>query len=327
MTSPSLQLGQRAAMELDQIEVVGCSRRRLRSMLARSGAGRQSARAPAPRVSALGEKVHSRRRPPSARPIRILAVVVALGRVDDVQPGVERAPQQPPDRAGAGLLDSRSPSRRSRGRSPPCRSLPSRRRSIVLRGGPEMAPLAPLSDSGRPGQAGAPPSRSVWVLVRHPLAPHVRGAPAKPGHPSFHARFGCWYHTLPLRSGHPGQAGAPLVSRSVWVLVQHPHSIRSLPDAPRFLPLAQGMRTRSSLGHSAAKPRGVLVGIDDDAGNVRPVRFGVEVGRNTPPRCRSWARTARPCCRPGRCSRSSSPGRDSWTVQAESPPPAGARSV
>ena len=95
------ELVERAAVELDQVEVVG-----LEATQAPLDAGEQRRRAPvrappAASMAALGEEVELP--PPGAErpPNEDLAVLVALGRVDHVQTGIQRAPEESRDRAAA----------------------------------------------------------------------------------------------------------------------------------------------------------------------------------------------------------------------------------
>src|SRR5262249_32313493 len=98
------EVGQRAGVELDQVEVVGPE-----AAEAPLDAGEERGRSPvsappAAGVPALREEVDvpapGAERPSDER----LAVLVALGGVDRVEPRVERAPQESPDRPVAGAL-------------------------------------------------------------------------------------------------------------------------------------------------------------------------------------------------------------------------------
>ena len=98
------QLGERAAVELDEVEVVGAQ-----ALAAALDAGQQRLRppvgaAPAAGVTALGEQMDVAAAPADGLADQLLAVLVALGRVDDVEAGVERAAEQALHRADAGPL-------------------------------------------------------------------------------------------------------------------------------------------------------------------------------------------------------------------------------
>src|SRR5207249_11223312 len=98
------KLGEGAAVELDQVEVVG-----LETTQAPLDAGQESGRPPvrsfpAPGVAALGEEVDLTSTGADGAPDEQLAVLVALGRVDHVEPGVERASEEPLDCAAAHAL-------------------------------------------------------------------------------------------------------------------------------------------------------------------------------------------------------------------------------
>src|SRR5262245_44388998 len=75
-------------------------------MLAKSGARRQSALDQPPACPHFVNSATSRRRAAGAERLadEALAVVVALGRVDHVQPGIERLAEQPRDGPGARIL-------------------------------------------------------------------------------------------------------------------------------------------------------------------------------------------------------------------------------
>src|SRR5262249_38506366 len=96
-----LQHGERAAVELDEVDVLG--RKPAQAAL---DAG-QERRAPpgGPRPAAGVPALREQRDLAAAGAERLadeaLAVVVALGRVDHAQPGVERLAEQPCDRSGA----------------------------------------------------------------------------------------------------------------------------------------------------------------------------------------------------------------------------------
>src|SRR5439155_9783710 len=98
------QLGQRAAVELDEIDVIGGQ-----ALEAALDAGEQRGRAPvgaarAAAVTALGEQVVLAPAIADGAADQDLAVLVALRRVDHVEAGVEGAAQQAPHRALAHAL-------------------------------------------------------------------------------------------------------------------------------------------------------------------------------------------------------------------------------
>ncbi len=92
-----LELGQRAAMELDEVDVIGGEpfETPLDALEQRPGA--PIATPPAIAVPALGEEVIFRPPAPDRPPDQLLAGVVALRRVDHVEAGVERGAQEPRD--------------------------------------------------------------------------------------------------------------------------------------------------------------------------------------------------------------------------------------
>src|SRR5262249_17353875 len=84
------KLGQRAAVELDQVEMIGAEA--LQTALdALEERLRPPVGAPAVAVAALGEEVEITPTAAHRLPDQDLAVVVALGGVDDGQAGIERA--------------------------------------------------------------------------------------------------------------------------------------------------------------------------------------------------------------------------------------------
>src|SRR5262249_48957592 len=93
-----------AAMELDQVHVVGLEP--LQAPLdAREDRGRPPARSsPSVRVPALSVDIDVLASLGERAPDEALAVVIALGRVDDVQSCVERARDQPRDDTRADVL-------------------------------------------------------------------------------------------------------------------------------------------------------------------------------------------------------------------------------
>src|SRR5262249_37723901 len=102
----------RAAVELDQVEVVGAESFQA-ALDAREDGGRPPPRAgaaPAVGVATLGEQVHVITSAPKRPADQLLARVVALRRVDHVEAGVDGAAEQSRDgtRAHALIADLRS---------------------------------------------------------------------------------------------------------------------------------------------------------------------------------------------------------------------------
>src|SRR5262249_11547660 len=97
------KLGQRAAVELDQVEMIGAEA--LQTALdALEERLRPPVGAPAGAVAALSEEVDSTPTAAHRLPDQDLAVVVALGGVDDVQAGIERAAQEARHRGARRVL-------------------------------------------------------------------------------------------------------------------------------------------------------------------------------------------------------------------------------
>src|SRR6185436_205711 len=95
---------ERAAVELDEVDVVG--RQALEAPLdARQQRSTPPVRArPAAGVAALGEQIELAAPRADRLADQDLAVVVALGRVDHVEPGVERTTEEPADGPAAHAL-------------------------------------------------------------------------------------------------------------------------------------------------------------------------------------------------------------------------------
>src|SRR4029453_8037170 len=98
------ELGQRAAVQLDQVEAIGAQALEAALDAAEQGLGSPVAAAPAAPVPALGEEEELVPASADGLADQLFAVLVALRRVDDVQAGVERAAEEALDRAEARAL-------------------------------------------------------------------------------------------------------------------------------------------------------------------------------------------------------------------------------
>jgi hypothetical protein len=98
------ELVPRAAVELDQVEVVGGEALEAPLDAGQERGGAPVPPAPAAAVAALGEEVELAAPRANGTADELFAVLVALGGVDHVEPGVERAVQEPGDSAPAHAL-------------------------------------------------------------------------------------------------------------------------------------------------------------------------------------------------------------------------------
>src|SRR5207244_2619743 len=105
------ELGERAAVELDEVEVVGREAAQAALDAGEERGGPPVLARPAAGVAALGEQVALAPPPADGPADEGLAVLVALGRVNHVEAGVQRAAEEPYDRAAAHALvtDLRAP--------------------------------------------------------------------------------------------------------------------------------------------------------------------------------------------------------------------------